>query len=307
MLKFLLKLPFLMLLFKRGRRALFTAFTVTVLLVLFHNLGPRRFVLSAYQEQMLEDLVEKAVSRFPWSAETGRVMMISDSEIWPPRVTDAIRAKVMDYKSDGSRKFDVIQETFADRFLKTLGFETTRQPLSESQIEKLRSNMPADTLLLVRFGSGDYKETETSVIGRLECRFYRKNGKTPNVITVTSAIDKRKDKALSLMEHELQTTPMPRRFIVAVACVLVFPFIVSPLTLLVVRRRRAQANAVMIGVYAIANFAIISLFIGLPTEWPQSILLCLAYAAVLLYLLFTCDLIASPSFKKRLQRPNALY
>ena len=300
MLKFLLKIPIYLFFFRTGRRMMVLTLLSLISLILFCNLGPQRFKLSPIQSRIGEELVRQAVERFPWDRDVGLVMMISDREAWAPYFTDAIRDRVTYYSSNGGRKFDIQPDNAADRLLKILGYKTTRRPLSDEQIAQICRRMEADTLLLVRFGGGDYVEDERRATGRLECTFYPKSGGEPLRVTSESAYEKR-SRLFDPVVHLFDRMTIVERCVWAVLGIVLFPFLMAPVTLLVLRRQSARANALMIFFYSLAVIVVGALMFPAPGDALEGAVWCICGIAVVWYLLQVCELIASPEFKRRLK------
>jgi len=300
MLKFLLKIPIYLFFFRTGRRMMVLTLLSLVGLILFCNLGPQKFKLSPIQSRIGEELVRQAVDRFPWDKDVGLVMMISDREAWSPYFTDAIRDRVTYFSSNGGRKFDIQPDSVADRLLKILGYATTRRPLSDEQLARICRRMEADTLLLVRFGGDDYVEDEHRAAGRLECAFYPKSGREPLRVTVESACEKRSG-VFDPVVHLFDRMSVVERCVWAVLGVVLFPFLMAPVTLLVLRRQSARANALMIFFYSLAVIVVGAMMFPAPGDALEGAFWCVCGIAVIWYLLQVCELIASPEFKRRLK------
>ena len=136
-LHFLLKIPLFLFVFRSGRRLLATAAVIIMTVILFRNLGPQPFEPSPVEERIGKELVQKAVDRFPWNVEVGNVLMIADVEAWSPFFQNAIRDKVTNYRSDGSRKFDILPDSFTARVMKTLGFKNNPGRMTDDSIKRI--------------------------------------------------------------------------------------------------------------------------------------------------------------------------
>lgn len=300
MLKFLLKLPIYLFLFRTGRRMIVITLLLLVGIILFCNLGPQRFKPSPIQSLVGETLVRQAVDRFPWDSDVGLVMMISDREAWAPYFTDAIRERVTYYSSNGGRKFDIQPDNVTDRLLKMLGYKTTRRPLSDEQITRICQRMEADTLLLIRFGGDDYVEDEQRATGHLECIFYPKSGGDPLYVTSEFVYEKQ-SRLFDPVVHFFNQMTVVERCVWAVLGIVLFPFLMAPVTLLVLRRQSARANALMIFFYSIVVIMICALMFPAPDDALEGAVWCVCGIVVVWYLLQVCELIASPEFKRRLR------
>ena len=268
--------------------------------ILFRNLGPQPFEPSPVQERIGKELVQKAVDRFPWNVEVGNVLMIADVEAWSPFFQNAIRDKVTNYRSDGSRKFDILPDSFTARVMKTLGFKNNPGRMTDDSIKRIVETMEADTLLLVTFTSRDYIEDDKSASGHLSCTFYGKGGTAPVRIDVSAEQEKTVG-ALEVVGNRLHNMSPGVKLVCSILGVLLFPFLMAPVTLAVVRAQSARLNGFMILVYA----AIIFYFEGMMFSAPESVLEALLMGAwgitIVWYLLKMCDMLASPGFKRRMQ------
>ena len=300
MLRFILKIPLFMFCFAGGRRILFSAATVIVLAVLFHHFGPQAFELSPLQKQIGNELVEKAVDNFPWNNDVGSVMMVADVEAWSPFFQDAIREKVTNYKSDGSRKFDILPDSFTSRVIKALGFKNNPGKLSNEEIKDIVNKMEADTLLLVRFTSRDYIENADTISGHLSCTFYTRGKADPTLVSVSA--ERKKDMGtLGSAMHYFRSMSSPHKLVWGILGVLLFPFLMAPVTLTVVNAQSAKANGFMIFVYALLLFAFEGILFSAPTGICQALIMCVWGIAIVWYLLRICDMLASPGFRRRMQ------
>ena len=160
--------------------------------------------------------------------------------------------------------------------------------------------MEADTLLLVRFGGDDYVEDEHRAAGRLECAFYPKSGREPLRVTVESACEKRSG-VFDPVVHLFDRMSVVERCVWAVLGVVLFPFLMAPVTLLVLRRQSARANALMIFFYSLAVIVVGAMMFPAPGDALEGAFWCVCGIAVVWYLLQVCELIASPEFKQRLK------
>ena len=299
-LRFFLKIPLYLFFFKSGRRLLGSVILIVVLAILFHHLGPQSFEMSPIQKRIGNELVDKAVDEFPWSRDVGSVLMIAEVEEWSPFFQNAIRARVKNYKTDGSRKFDIRPDSFTARVLKTLGFKINPGKLSDKSIHRIVETMNADTLLLVRFESTDFIEEEKSASGCLSCTFYIK--KTYERIPVNVSAELKKSMGLfSSLLYYFRPMSASHRLVWGVLGVLLFPFLMAPVTLSVVGRQSAKANGFMIFIYAVVIFFFEDIMFSAPTGIFQALLMCIWGAAIIWYLLKTCDLLASPGFKHRME------
>ena len=302
-LRFLLKMPFFLFCFRGGRRILMLAFTIILLLVLFHHFGPQPFEMSPMQKKVGDDLVEKAADAFPWNNVVGSVLMISEVDAWSPFFQDAIREKVTNYKPDGSRKFDILPDSFTDRVLKALGFNNNTGDLSGEQIRRiLDEEKSADTLLLVRFTSRDYVEDENTIGGHLLCTFYTK-GHDGNVVNIPVSVSTEYKKATGAMArtvHYFRTMTTPHKILWGVLGVLLFPFMMAPVTLTVVRAQSAKAYGFFVFVYTVLLFLFEGLLFPAPAGILQALVMCAWGIAIVWYLLKICDMLASPGFGRRM-------
>ena len=300
-LRFLLKIPLYLFFFKSGRRLLASVILIIVLAILFHNLGPQSFEMSPIQRQIGKELVEKAVAQFPWSRDVGSVLMIADAGEWSPFLQDSIRAKVKNYRTDGSRKFDILPDTFAVRVMKTLGFKINLgKMLSEDSIQRIVEKMDADTLLLVKFASDDFTEDEKNAYGRLSCMFFLKKTHEPIWINV-SAERKKSSGFFRSLAYYFRPVSSSHRLVWGILGVLLFPFMMAPITLTVVRAKSAKANGFMVFVYAVVIFLFEGIMFSPPSGTFQALLMCAWGVTIVWYLLKTCDMLASPGFKDRMQ------
>lgn len=297
---FLVKIPVFLLFFRSGRKILAAAAMIIVLAILFSNLGPQSFEMSPLQRKIGDELVEKAVEQFPWNRQVGSVMMIADVEAWSPFFQDAIRERVTNYKSDGSRKFDILPDAFTTRVMKTMGFKTNPGRLSDAEVDEVVRTMEADTLLLVRFTGRDYIEDADSVSGHLSCTFYGRRGVEPIRISV-SAEHEKSTGMTGRIAHYFKTKSTAMKLVWGVIGVLLFPFLMAPVTLTVVRLQSAKINALMIFVYALFIYVAEGLVFSAPKGVLQGLLMCAWAVAILWYLLRTCDMLASPGFRRRMQ------
>ena len=303
-LRFLLKIPFFLFCFKSGRRILLSVLTIIVLVILFHHFGPQPFEVSPLQRKVGEDLVEKAVDAFPWNKIVGSVLMVAEVEQWSPYFQNAIREKVTNYKSDGSRKFDILPDSFTDRVLKALGFDNSTGELSDEKILKiLNEEKSADSLLLVRFTSRDYIEDEETIGGHLLCTFYTKSpdGSVTKIPVSVSTEHKKATGFMGKTVHYFRSMTTAHKFIWGILGVVLFPFLMAPVTLTVIRAQSAKANGFMIFVYAALLFLFEGLLFSAPTGILQSLIMCAWGIAIVWYLLKTCDMLASPEFRRRMQ------
>ena len=298
--RFLLKIPIYLLFFKSGRRLLASVVMIVVLAILFYHLGPEPFEMSPMQERIGNELVEKAVERFPWNREVGSVLMIADVEAWSPFFQDAIRAKVTNFKTDGSRKFDILPDSFTARVVKTLGFKNNPGKLSDKSIRRIVDSMDADSLLLVRFTSRDYIEDSDSASGHLTCMFFRKGQSDPIAIDVSTE-QKKGMGVFGFLAYYFKTMSMSHKLVWGVLGVLLFPFLMAPVTLTVVRAQSAKLNGFMIFVYAVVIFILEGIMFSAPKGILQALLMCAWGITIVWYLLKTCDLIAAPGFRRRMQ------
>ncbi len=305
-LRFLLKIPLYLFFFKSGRRLLATVILIIVLAILYHNLGPQSFEMSPIQKRIGNELVEKAVAEFPWSRDVGSVLLIADIEEWSPFFQDSIRSRVKNYKTDGSRKFDICPDSFAARVIKTLGFKNNiGRALPDKAIRRIVEAMDADTLLLVRFTSGDYIEDEKNASGRLSCTFYIKKTFEPIRINV-SAEQKKSMGVLSSIAYYFRPMSASHKLVWGILGVILFPFLMAPITLTVASAQSAKANGFMIFVYAIVIFIFEGIMFSAPSGTFQALLMSAWGVIIVWYLLRTCDLLASPGFKQRMQLRNTL-
>lgn len=303
-LRFLLKVPFFLFCFRGGRRILLSVFTIIVLVILFHHFGPKPFEMSPMQRQVGNDLVEKAADAFPWNKIVGSVLMVAEIEQWSPFFQDAIREKVTNYKPDGSRKFDILPDSFTDRILKTLGFSTSTGELSDEQIHRiLNEEKSADSLLLVRFTSRDYIEDAETIGGHLLCTFYTKgpDGKATKIPVSVSTEHKKASGFFGKAVHYFRSMTTPHKLLWGILGVILFPFLMAPVTLAVVHAQSAKANGFMIFTYAALLFLFEGLLFSAPTGILQSLIMCAWGIAIVWYLLKTCDMLASPAFRRRMQ------
>lgn len=298
--KFVFKFPVYLFCLRSGRKLLSIAFLVALGMIFFAHFGPQRFKPSPLQRRIGTDLVQKAVDRFPWDREVGTVKMISDCEAWEPFFTNAIRARVTDYSPNGGRKFDILPDSFINRILRALRYKTAYSALSDEQIARICTKMEADTLLLVRFGGDDYTEDENHVTGRLKCLFYSKQDRSPIVVDVCSAYDK-KTHALDPVSHYFGRMNVVGRFVWFVLGVVLFPFLMAPVTLVILRRSSARVNALMVFFYSIFIFAVAGILLPAPRDIVGGLIWCVGGIAVVGYLLKICDKIASPGFRRRLR------
>ncbi len=193
------------------------------------------------------------------------------------------------FNAEGSRKFDIVPDGFWKRLGRTFGIgQTTR---TES-IDSIRRKMKEDALLLVHFDGLDYAEDPTNAVGRLTCTFFGKPGTPPRVVT-SQAVYRKPGRLLGRAGLELQGIPFARRLFYAILAVLLFPFVMSPLTVTVLRRRSARANAFMMLAYIAAALAFEWMLWGPPAGTAQAVLFCLWSGAVVWYLLMTGDYLAS--------------
>lgn len=298
--RFLLKIPVYLLFFKSGRRLLASVVMIVVLAILFFHLGPEPFDMSPMQKRIGNDLVDKAVEQFPWNREVGSVLLVADEEAWSPFFQDAIRAKVTNYKTDGSRKFDILPDSFTARVVKTLGFKNNPGKLSDKSIRRIVDSMEADTLLLVRFTSRDYIEDTDSASGHLSCTFFGKGKSNP--LTINVSTEQKKEMGLfGFLAYYFKTMSTSHKLVWGILGVLLFPFLMAPITLTVVQAQSAKANAFMIFVYAVVIFTFEGLMFSAPKGILQALLMCAWGIAIVWYILKTCDLIAAPGFKRRMQ------
>lgn len=303
-LRFLLKVPFFLFCFRGGRRILLSVFTIIVLVILFHHFGPKPFEMSPMQRLVGNDLVEKAADAFPWNKIVGSVLMVAEIEQWSPFFQDAIREKVTNYKPDGSRKFDILPDSFTDRILKTLGFSTSTGELSDEQIHRiLNEEKSADSLLLVRFTSRDYIEDAETIGGHLLCTFYTKgpDGKATKIPVSVSTEHKKASGFFGKAVHYFRSMTTPHKLLWGILGVILFPFLMAPVTLAVVHAQSAKANGFMIFTYAALLFLFEGLLFSAPTRILQSLIMCAWGIAIVWYLLKTCDMLASPAFRRRMQ------
>ena len=303
-LRFLLKVPFFLFCFRGGRRILLSVFTIIVLVILFHHFGPKPFEMSPMQRLVGNDLVEKAADAFPWNKIVGSVLMVAEIEQWSPFFQDAIREKVTNYKPDGSRKFDILPDSFTDRILKTLGFSTSTGELSDEQIHRiLNEEKSADSLLLVRFTSRDYIEDAETIGGHLLCTFYTKgpDGKATKIPVSVSTEHKKASGFFGKAVHYFRSMTTPHKLLWGILGVILFPFLMAPVTLAVVHAQSAKANGFMIFTYAALLFLFEGLLFSAPTGILQSLIMCAWGIAIVWYLLKTCDMLASPAFRRRMQ------
>ena len=303
-LRFLLKVPFFLFCFRGGRRILLSVFTIIVLVILFHHFGPKPFEMSPMQRLVGNDLVEKAADAFPWNKIVGSVLMVAEIEQWSPFFQDARREKVTNYKPDGSRKFDILPDSFTDRILKTLGFSTSTGELSDEQIHRiLNEEKSADSLLLVRFTSRDYIEDAETIGGHLLCTFYTKgpDGKATKIPVSVSTEHKKASGFFGKAVHYFRSMTTPHKLLWGILGVILFPFLMAPVTLAVVHAQSAKANGFMIFTYAALLFLFEGLLFSAPTGILQSLIMCAWGIAIVWYLLKTCDMLASPAFRRRMQ------
>lgn len=300
MIHYLAKLMMFLFCFKLGRGIVLTSCVMLSLFVFFCNWGPQSFEMSPLQTHIGNALVEKAVDRFPWSDDVGSVIMIVEEDAWSPFFQDAIRSCVMNYKSDGSRKFDISPDSFSRRVVKSLGFKNDYGILSALQIERIKKMMKEDTLLLVRFSTSDYRENADMARGRLLCVFHRKGGLDPIKIDVEVT----HNKGIGLIEKTslyFKSMSKIHRLVWAVLGVLLFPFLMAPLTLSITRRKSAKLNGVMIFVYSIVLFLLEGVMFSCPSNLMEAFIACVWGIIIVWYLLRTCDMLASPEFSRRMQ------
>lgn len=300
----ILKFPFFLLLFSSGRRFLGTAIVTILLLVVFWHWGPQRVDLSAREQRALQHLVKKAVEQFPNRAEmkiAGFVKMVSDREQWAPLVTDAIRERVMN-AADGKRKFDILAPGFFERIARSLGFSTVMREKTTDEMQAMAKRLGRDTdaILLVRFGGpGCYVEdADGNATGRLVCEFYFKDGRAPHKV-VAKYENTEPVTAVEVAETAVHTMPVARRCLWALGIVLLFPFVMAPLTVRIIRSHSTTANFLMVGVYTAVNILVVLALTGAPEGWTQSLLMAIAMIAILFYTLSVCELIAGPERKRR--------
>ena len=305
MFKSLVKLPIFLLFFRSGRRVLGTALVALALFVLFRRLCPEAPELSPYQQRTLDALVDDAVSRFPWSDETGLVRLVAEEDAWAPHVTAAIRDRVANFGRDGSRKFDISRETVMARMLSDFIGDDRTGRLTAAQLERIRARMNEDTLLVVRFGSRDYAEDEREVSGHLTCTFMPKSSGKATVVESSERFEKAHGGA-SAATPPSRRMPAQRRVVRGLGFVLLFPFVVAPLTLGVVRLRSAGANAILMAAYAAINFAVVFAVVGRPVGWGRAAALCVALPVVLWYVLAVCEMVAKPLFRERMGSVGAV-
>ncbi|MBQ7179175.1 MAG: hypothetical protein IJS08_17295 [Victivallales bacterium] len=300
---FLLRTFLFLFCFRSGRRILAFIVTISLLTFLFYHFEPQRFNMSPIQKRVGNELVEKAVEKFPWNREVGSVMMIEGEEAWSPFFQEQIRAKVANFNHNGSRKFDILPDKFTERVIKTLGFKSKPDKLSDSSINKIVEKMDADTLLVIRFSSKDYIEDEKTASGHLSCTFFSKMQPEPLSINVSVEHKKASGPFTSLV-HYFRIMPMPHRLIWGILGVLLFPFLMTPLTLTVVHAQSAKANGLMVFVYALVIFIFEGLLFFPPKGIFHALLMCAWGIIIVWYILKTSDLLASPGFRQRMQSHN---
>lgn len=298
--RYLIKMMMFLFCFKWGRRIVLTSLAMMLIFVFFSNFGPQTFKMSPFQIRVGNALIEKAVERFPWSANVGSVMMIAEEDAWSPFFQDKIRERVTKFKSDGSRKFDILPDGFSNRVIKSLGFKNDVGILSKAKIKRIKDTMTSDTLLLVRFTKSDYQEDENISKGQLVCVFHRKGDDNPIEIKVEVA----QEKNISCVDRVIlyfQSMSTMHRFVWGVLGVLLFPFLTAPITLSITKYRSAKANGLMIFIYSIVIFLAEGVLLPAPSDIFDAILVCVWGIIIVWYLLKTSDLLASPEFTQRMK------
>lgn len=298
--RYLIKMLMFLFCFRRGRRILLSSFVIILLFIFFCNFGPQPFRMSPLQEQVGNALVEKAVERFPWSADVGSVMMIVEEDAWAPFFQNAIRSRVMNYNSDGSRKFDISPDSFSARVVKSLGFKNDTGILTDAQIEQIKKTMKEDTLLIIKFSVSDYCETAEYAKGRLLCVFHRKGSCQPLKVEVDVIQDKDVG-VFKKMSFYFKSMTKVHRLVWAVLGVLLFPFLTAPITLSITKRKSAKMNGFMIFVYSLVLFVIEGIMFSAPSDFFEACIACVCGVSIVWYLLKTCDMLASPGFRRRMQ------
>lgn len=303
MLKVLLHVLWTTLILEDGRKALYFTIVLASMAVVFLNLFPSSLKLSSIQRQVGDELVNKAVDKFPWDTEVGTVEMITSCGLWANYFSKAVRERVTNYKSDGSRKFDILQEGFIDRVCRMVGMNVGRKTLSEKEILRRLKNTPADTLLILNFSESEYLEDEKKATAAFSCSFYKKSGGEPLVIPVNATYVKNEEAGVcTRIARGFKGMSSPTRIVCGLLAILFFPFFAAPITWMIVRRQKVRANAWMVASYSIILMIAIGLLFPFPTTFVGALLYCAVAVSVLYWILFTSELIASPGFKKRMQR-----
>ena len=299
MTKYFWAIPIYLICSRSGRRLLLAVLFLLSAVYLVYRYESAGYRLSPIQERVGEELVDRAVEQFPWSADgVGRVRLISEDDHWE-YFQDAIRLKVADFDSSGGRKFDILPDNFfiqAGRFFSrlagALGFSSSGKRLSPEKIDSIRRKMDADALLLVRFDRNDYQEDETNATGRLTCTFYSKENLPPKVVTA-GVICQKSGQILNRIDSFSRSKSFAMRLLWAVLAVVLFPFLVAPITLSVIKKQSSRLTACLMIIYILALFVFEWVMWGTPVTLAQSVWLCVWGVAIIWYLLKVSNYLAS--------------
>lgn len=299
MLKWMCHILFAALILEDGRKAMFFFLVIVALCTVFFCLVPREPDMSPIQRQLGDDLVRQAVDQFPWNREIGKVEMITTCAEWPNYFSKAVRERVLNYKSDGSRKFDILQDGIVDRFSRMLGLRIGEKSLSDAEIARRLKNTSADALLVLK--ESGYEESGNEASARFVCTFYKKSGEPPLTVSVHANYEKGKSAGL-LATLRLRGMSCATRIVLGFVVIFFFPFFASPITLAIVSRHNARSNAFMVMSYSFVLMLAVGVFFPFPRTVLGALIFCTMCVAIVWWLLFTSELIASPGFKKRMQR-----
>lgn len=248
--------------------------------------GPQSTKLSPMQESIGTELIAKSVDQFPWNKEVGLVLMLPVKNDWDAFFSNGLRERVF----LKGKKFEITQEGAMRRVMKDLRLYNTPD-LTEKDIRKLLENMAADTLLVAHLVS--YTEDPGSAVGELKCVFFKKNGK---VIPVTAVVERKKSgwlSGLSLLNKDRMLRG--QRIFIAFCALLIFPLIVLPVTLGIVRKQSAFANIFLVAGYSIVLITLGVWWLG-PIEGLWHGILAIALSmGVVLYMLYSCECVTAMS------------
>ncbi|MBR4171239.1 MAG: hypothetical protein IKR48_06270 [Kiritimatiellae bacterium] len=292
MTKFLWAIPIYVFCSRGGRKLLSIVFLSCTCFYFLHRLEPAKYQLSPIQRNVAENLVQQAVEQFPWSRDgVGRVLMVSDSDSWD-YFQDAIRRKVAEFGPDRSRRFDILPDHVLKRIGKTIGVGQTMSPLTIDKIDSIRQKMDADTLLVVHFDGTDYTENETTAQGRLTCTFYSRQNLPPKTV-IANYTHEKTSQLLNQVGYVTKSYPFAMRLLCAILGVLLFPFLMLPITITVIRKQSSRLNAWMVLIYILILFAFEWAIWGTPTNVIEAMMLCLWGVLIIWYLLAVSNYLAS--------------
>ena len=248
--------------------------------------GPQPTKLSPMQESIGTELISKSVDQFPWSKEVGKVLMLPVKNDWDAFYSNGLRDRVF----LKGKKFEITQEGGMRRVMKDLHLYNTPD-LSEKDIRKILENMVADTLLVAHLVS--YTEDPGSAVAELKCVFFKKDGK---IIPITAVVERKKAGLLTGIKLLNKDRLLHgKRIFFAFCAVLLFPLMVLPITLIIVRKQSAFANIFLVASYSIVLIALGVWWLG-PIEGIWHGILAIALSlGVVLYMLYSCEFVASMS------------